>query len=178
MCFSSCSQTRSTRQPSSRSSRVTRRSRALLLANFSNQNSRRVAGNVACSGQPCQKQPSTNMASLSLGKAKSGVPGKGKCLRHPLMPNFLNNRARVVSVDLFPRPLTRAMICDLVRGIDAHTARRRLVVTRADRWRSSMLGTWPPRSSTPNSIFRSMAASLKLALVTNARTPSATAHLA
>lgn len=130
---SSCSHIRNTRQPSFLKIRFTRWSRALLSANFFNQNFRRVVGKVACLGQPCQKHPSTKMIRRSLGKAKSGVPGNGRCRRQPLMPDLRNRRASASSVDLFPRPRTRAIICDLVSGTVVHIARSCLVVTNAAR---------------------------------------------
>ena len=176
--LNSCSQMRRTRQPSRRSRRFTRRSRALLSANFFNQKARRVTGKVACLGQPCQKQPSTKIITRCFGNTKSGVPGNRRCRRQPLMPACLNSRASFSSVDLFPRPRTRAMICDLVSGTAGHSTRSCFVVARAVRCRSSRPGTCPPRRSTPSSIFRSIAASLRLALVTKAITPSATAHFA
>ena len=70
--FNSCSQMRSTRQPFFRSVRVTSRSRLWFAANFLRQKAALFQGFVACFGQPCQKQPSTKTASLSLGKTKSG----------------------------------------------------------------------------------------------------------
>lgn len=176
--LNSCSQMRRTRQPRRRSSRFTRRSRVLLSVNFLSQKARRVAGKVACLGQPCQKQPSTKTIRRCFGNTKSGVPGSRRCCRQPLMPACLNRRASFSSVDLFPRPRTRAMICDLVSGIAGHSTRSCFVVTRAARCRSSRPGTCPPRRSTPSSMFRSIAASLRLALVTKATEPSATAHLA
>ncbi len=69
---SSCSQTRTTRHPRARSSRLTRRSRARLPRIFFRQNAAFCFGHVAWLGQPCQKHPSTNTASRSLGKTKSG----------------------------------------------------------------------------------------------------------
>ena len=62
-----------TRQPSFRNSRFTRRSRALFAANFRFQNARLPAGMLQCLGQPCQKQPSTKIASRFRLKRKSGL---------------------------------------------------------------------------------------------------------
>ena len=70
---SSCSQMRSTRQPALRSVRLASRSRCLLPRIFASQNACRDFGRVKCRGHPCQKQPSTNTASLSFGKTKSGL---------------------------------------------------------------------------------------------------------
>ena len=69
---SSCSQIRTTRQPCARKVRVTSRSRALFPASLRCQNARLLAGLVACLGQPCQKQPSTNTAVRDFEKTKSG----------------------------------------------------------------------------------------------------------
>ena len=62
---------RSTRQLADRKVRVTSLSRAWFAANFFRQNAALFLGFVACRGQPCQKQPSTKTANLSLGKTKS-----------------------------------------------------------------------------------------------------------
>ena len=109
-CFreSSCCQMRKTVQPSRRSVRFTIRSRALLRANFFRQNARLVAGLVACSGQPCQKQPSTKTASLNFGKTKSGLPKIFGCRRQPVILCRRNNFTSASSVFLFPCPRIRA----------------------------------------------------------------------
>lgn len=68
----SCSQTRMTRHSRRGRRRFTCRSRAWLRAILSRQNRALVLGLVPCRGQPCQKQPSTNTATWSRGKMKSG----------------------------------------------------------------------------------------------------------
>lgn len=100
---SSCSHTRTTHQPRPLSVRVTKRSRAWLLASFCIQNSELFFGLVPCWGHPCQKHPSTKIASRSLGKMKSGRPKMGMCRLHPVILCRRSNRANAISVSLFPR---------------------------------------------------------------------------
>ena len=132
-----CSQMRSTRQPRERRTRVTSRSRALFAANFFRQNAPLFFGFVACCGQPCQKHPSTKIASLSLGKTKSGRTrksspsprwgeGRGEvllrvprsalricsCRRQPVIPCARKIRIRASSVARFPCPRIRDITCE------------------------------------------------------------------
>ena len=79
LCLSSCSHTRSTRQPARRRARFTRASRALFAANFFAQNAAFPFGFVPCFGQPCQKQPSTNSARRISLNTKSGVTVSDGC---------------------------------------------------------------------------------------------------
>lgn len=79
--ISSCSQIRITFQPSLRSVRVTRRSRSLVASILFFQNLTFDDGNCLHFAQPCQKQPSTNTATLRPGQAKSGLPATGQCFR-------------------------------------------------------------------------------------------------
>lgn len=109
---SSCSQIRSTRQPSRRSVRVTRRSRALFAASFRRQNAALFRGFVACRGQPCQKQPSTKTATRWFGKTKSGLPKTGRERRQPVIWCRRNRAINASSVSLFPRPRMRAMTAE------------------------------------------------------------------
>lgn len=95
---------RNTRQPCARSVCVTSRSRALLRANLFFQNERLPLGCVPCFGQPCQKQPSTKIASLSFGKMKSGLPKIFLFRRQPVMRCRRKNFASAISVSLFPCP--------------------------------------------------------------------------
>ena len=62
---SSCSQTRITSQPRSRSRSLVSESRSIFARIFARQNCSLAFGHVPCSGQPCQKQPSTKTATLS-----------------------------------------------------------------------------------------------------------------
>jgi len=80
---------------------VTCRSRRLLFSIFFFQNSVFVRGRYL-QRQPCQKQPSTNTASLRPGQAKSGLPGTFQCLRYPRIPAAHRSRARGNSVVVFP----------------------------------------------------------------------------
>jgi hypothetical protein len=70
---SSCSQTRTTVQPASTSTTSVSRSRVLFRSILLAQKSRFRRGTDQCSGQPCQKQPSTNTATRSTVKTTSGV---------------------------------------------------------------------------------------------------------
>ena len=101
--LSAHSQTRMTRQPAARSSRVTARSRALLRASLGTQNKIRDFGIRAWRGHPCQKHPSTKMTTLSRRKTKSGFPVLDIPRRHPVTPFARSNAARRSSVLLFPR---------------------------------------------------------------------------
>lgn len=72
---SSCSQTWNGSQPSARSSASFRRSRSTVAASLSRHHSALFCGRVECSGQLCQKQPSTNTAMRARVKTTSGRPG-------------------------------------------------------------------------------------------------------
>lgn len=81
------SQTRRTRQPSSSANTVDRSSRSRLRRILSAHSS--AFGPVhgvfrPCSGQPCQKHPSTNTATRRPGRTKSGVQplAKRRCRRN------------------------------------------------------------------------------------------------
>jgi len=73
--LSSCSHMRMTVQPRDLSSSLTLISRVLFWRNLAFQNCLLVFGNVACSGQPCQKHPSTKIATRFPGNTRSGCPG-------------------------------------------------------------------------------------------------------
>lgn len=91
---SSCSQTRMTTQPSSSNLRFVSRSRRRLVSIFSRQNSALAFGQVACSGQPCQKQPSTNTATLAREKTMSArrrTPRMGETSTRNRSPRRCNN---------------------------------------------------------------------------------------
>lgn len=106
------SQIRSTSHPRSRSSLVTRRSRALLPLILVCHAAAFVFGEMFLPQLwPCQKHPSTKTATLSFGHTKSGRPGRGWCLRHPLKPECRSNEASRSSVVLFPRLRTRDINC-------------------------------------------------------------------
>jgi hypothetical protein len=109
---SSCCQTRSTRQPDCLNLRVTRPSRALFRASLAVQNSWLLVGWLACFGQLCQKHPSTKTATLDFANTKSGFPNTCTWRRHPAIPWRRKKAARAISVALFPRPRTRAMISE------------------------------------------------------------------
>ncbi len=73
---SSCSQTRITSQPRSRSRPLVSASRSMLARIFARQNCSLAFGHVPCSGQPCQKQPSTKTATLARRKTTSARRGE------------------------------------------------------------------------------------------------------
>lgn len=73
-----CSQNRSTVQPACCSRSFVSRSRARFASIFARHHSACRFGQVACSGHPCQKQPSTNTATRARVNAMSArrrVPG-------------------------------------------------------------------------------------------------------
>ena len=73
LAMSSCSQTRAEIQPALSRRASVSRSRCLLVSIFSRQNSALFFGQVACLGQPCQKQPSTKTATRDGVKTMSGL---------------------------------------------------------------------------------------------------------
>ena len=102
----SCSQNRTTTQPLLLSPLEIARSRFRLFIIFGNQYVLFVFGLLEHKGHPCQKQPSTNIAALNAGKAKSGLPStpRGHTF-HPLTPIRTKSALTLASVDLFPRDL-------------------------------------------------------------------------
>src|SRR5258708_5498588 len=80
-------------EPPRRKVRVTSRSRVMFRENFRRQNAALPFGFVPCFGQPCQKQPSTKIASLSFGKMKSGLPKIFRLRRQPVILFRRNNFA-------------------------------------------------------------------------------------
>src|SRR5450432_4052522 len=99
--FSSCCQILRTPHPALLSSRATSRSRFLLRSSFCAQKERFDAGRVPCSGQQCQKHPSTKSASRSLLKTKSGLPNILLRRRHPRILDSLSTHISRSSVDAF-----------------------------------------------------------------------------
>ena len=97
------SHTRSTVQPAARRARETARSRCAFRASFGCQYARRDEGTRPWRGQPCQKQPSTNTATFSARKTKSGLPGSGAPRRQPVMRCSRINAIKRSSVARFPR---------------------------------------------------------------------------
>lgn len=70
---SSCSQTRTTVQPASTSRRLVSASRALVFPSLTRHHSAFARGWPPCSGQSCQKHPSTNMATRAAEKTTSAL---------------------------------------------------------------------------------------------------------
>ena len=109
----SCSQKRITFQPFPRSSADTRLSREIFLPIFLCQYSVLDFGVrfLAQLLQPCQKQPSTKMASRCSRNKKSGLPGSSLgCARHPVILFFRSRERNSSSVDFAPELLTAVMI--------------------------------------------------------------------
>ena len=88
--------------------RSSNRSRFWLAFRFFSRNSPFVAGIFECFGQKCQKQPSTNTATRSLGNTKSGFPNTGRFLRHPVISSSWNTAINASSVARFPLLRIRA----------------------------------------------------------------------
>lgn len=110
----SWSQNRITRHPLVRNSRVFRRSRRFVRSSFGRQYARFDFGTRPCSGQQCQKHPSTKIATFSRRKAKSGRPIIRWCRLQPAMPFLRKISTRRISVASFPVPRIRAITAERV----------------------------------------------------------------
>lgn len=116
-----------------------RRSRRWLVSILFAQNAAFVVGLAReHTGQPCQKQPSTNTAMRSARQTKSGRPGIGRCLRHPLSPAARNKSRRRSSVLRLPVPRTAC----IVRERSAGTPGQRLLVIAYQRSVRSAASGW------------------------------------
>jgi hypothetical protein len=102
-----CSHTRRTRHLALRSCALTFRSRSRFVAIFFFQNFLLVAGSRKHLGHPCQKHPSTNTATRSSRKTKSGLPGSLAWRRQPVILLARSRRTIASSVRSLPRPLIR-----------------------------------------------------------------------
>ena len=120
----SCSQTRTTWNPALRSSLATSWSRSLFRSIFLDQNSRRFWGMLRLHFEhPCQKHPSTNSATASDRKRKSGLPNTFGGLRcHPLIRALAKQPATDNSVERFPLARTRDICID--RSADVRESAR------------------------------------------------------
>lgn len=122
----SCSHTRITVHPSSANVWLTAASRAAFRPIFTDQYSAFVLGMMKCSGQPCQKQPSTNTAIFALVNTKSArdlTPLIGELSTRNRSPRECrierNDSSGFVSRRLFARIVRRAC------SDDAQDSRRR-----------------------------------------------------
>jgi len=100
--ISSCSQNRSTIHPSVSSRASVSRSRSTLVDSLPRHQGALALGHVACTGQPCQKHPSTNTATFADTKARSTrrrVPGMGQSTRN-LRPKRCTAERRASSQDV------------------------------------------------------------------------------
>jgi hypothetical protein len=113
---SECCQMRMTFQPSRRSRVLTSLSRSAFRPNLGRQHSRCVSGIKRHVGRACQKQPSTNTATPSCQKTKSGTPNILQCRRHPRMPFLRKSAASRCSVIAFLVLLIRDISRDLWDG--------------------------------------------------------------
>lgn len=102
--FVSHSHTVSTFQPCSCKATMFSLSRSMFLSNFFLQYSSFVRGRIcACLqvGQPCQKQPFTNITVLYFGNTISGLPGKLFGWSLNLYPNLCNIFLTLISGVVF-----------------------------------------------------------------------------
>lgn len=103
---SSCSQIRSTVHPRSRRCASVSLSRSTLRANFATHQAPFFFGSVLCSGQPCQKQPSTNTATRCDGNVTSarrrGISGTGRSTRYR-KPRACSKRRSIISASVSRR---------------------------------------------------------------------------
>lgn len=104
---SSCSQMWSTRQPRFRSDLLTSRSRSAFRLILRVQKATRDFGVRPCSGQPCQKQPSTNTATFPVRNTKSGFPKSETPRLQPVIRCLRRIAASRSSVARFPQDRTR-----------------------------------------------------------------------
>jgi hypothetical protein len=146
---SSCCHTRTTRHPFVWSVLFTSLSRLRFRSSFASQNSLLLDGRLPWMGHLCQKQPSTNTASLAAKKTKSGCPKHCDLRRHPEILCSRKIEMTLSSVAALPRLFTRDMIADLcsfgkmsaisrqpldpLRGIEATTCdgRRNVIPSHA-----------------------------------------------
>ncbi len=110
LVFNSCSQTRTTRTPSRRKSRLITLALRTLLSIFARQYDRLPCGSQRQRLHPCQKHPSTNKAILFAANQKSGLPSTdSECNVHPeILARTKASRSRT-SVERLPRERTFAI---------------------------------------------------------------------
>ena len=140
--------------PLDRSSTSASRSRFLFRRIFALQKADLVRGIWPHLRQPCQKHPSTNIASLSSEKKKSGLPGRySSCMVQPRIPDRTRAKRNLISVVLFPEPLTADIV--LERRVDTPlnfppgSLARRLRSTVKYPYRRTRSLRWPSRPSLP-----------------------------
>jgi len=131
-CLNSCSHTRTTFHPLNSRSCFTRRSRFLFRAIFGSQYSCRDFGGTKHFGHPCQKHPSTKIATRGRGKIKSGLPGSIELRRHPLNPELRIRMISAISVDLFPLERIAAIIRERVSEVTASATAVKLLGRAGD----------------------------------------------
>ena len=119
-----CSQMRITVHPAWRSDRVTDWSRILFRASFFFQYAALVPGCRPCFGHPCQKQPSTNIATRSRLKAKSGRPGSGGWRLQPVIRAARSMDASLSSVSLLSRERIAAITRDRLALLKTSATRK------------------------------------------------------
>lgn len=103
MTGSSCSQTWTGIQPDSCSWRSLRLSRATLPLSFNSHHSALFFGAEPCTGQRCQKHPSTNIATRARVRTMSGVPGSCRRCTRNRSPRRCISRLSASSTPVSPR---------------------------------------------------------------------------
>ena len=113
----SCSQSLRTAKPDFLRFLRFRRSLSLFRSILVFQNGRFVLGMWPHFGQPCQKHPSTNTATFSIGKKKSGDPSMPfGCMSQPFTPARTRAIRNGTSVDRLPFPRTARMALERFLG--------------------------------------------------------------
>ncbi len=88
---------------------MARRSRARVRCTFAIQYAWLLTGTFVWREQPCQKQPSTKIASRARLNPKSGDPANTGCGFHPETPPRWSRAANASSVVAFPLDLMAAI---------------------------------------------------------------------
>ncbi len=137
--MSSCSQTRSTVQPSDCKWESVSRSLSIFRSSLTDHQSPLFVGEGLCSGHPCQKHPSTNTATLArlnrMSARRRGIPGSGASTRYR-RPRRWSSRRRSSS-GCVSRVRCRDMRRDVAASADVRgSEERRIAVTSYRRLRS------------------------------------------
>lgn len=150
----SCSQMRTTTHPRSPSRRPVSSSRAWLDRTFASQKSALAFALRWWTGQPCQKHPSTKIATRARGKRMSAV--LRRCASGRLFTKYRSPRAwsarRIASSGPVSRPLL-ACIDARTAGLEAHerSSATRLTLAGPYQAKREVLGleaaNWGPRTA-------------------------------
>jgi hypothetical protein len=127
----SCSQILTTLMSPCARARFTSPPRAMFRAILASQYARFCLGIRRQFSQPCQKQPSTKIATAFAANQKSGTPKTSRgWSSQPLMRPLTNAIRSRTSVERFPRERT-LLICRLRSDFDSESMRFRLSVCGA-----------------------------------------------